>query len=147
MPQAKGAWRKFGRINGSDLGAKAIRVYICTSCGMWHERAKPPQCVTCGMMAFDSFDSKGEAKRWATLQLLVKAGEISELRRQVVFPLMTVGRQGLATRFADYVADFVYVEKGERVIEDSKARSGISPEAALKLRVMEAMGLTVKLTS
>jgi len=147
VTQPKRAWRNFGRINGSDLGAKAIRVHICTSCGMWHERTKPPQCVTCGMMQFDSFDSKTEAKRWATLRLLERGGHISELRRQVPFPLMTVGKLGLATKFAEYVADFVYVEKGERVIEDSKARSGISPESALKLRCMEAAGLTVKLTS
>lgn len=146
MAPPKRAWRKFGRINGSDLGAKAIRVHICTSCGEWWEGKKPAQC-RCGMMAFDSFDSKGEAKRWAQLNLLQRAGHISELRRQVPFPLMTVGRQGLATKFADYIADFVYVENGERVIEDSKARAGISPEAALKLRCMEAAGLTVKLTS
>ncbi len=142
----KGAWRGYARLNGSDLGRMAIRVHICTSCGDWHEGKKPAQCH-CGMMLFDSFDSKGEAKRWAQLNLLQRGGHISELRRQVPFPLMTIGREGLATKFAEYVADFVYVEKGERVIEDSKARSGISPESALKLRVMEAMGLPVKLTS
>lgn len=143
MPKA---WRGYARLNGSDLGRMAIRVHICTSCGEWHEGKKPAQC-RCGMMAFDSFDSKGEAKRWAQLGLLERGGHISELRRQVPFPLMTIGREGLATKFAEYVADYVYVENGQRVIEDHKARSGISPEAALKLRCMEAAGNTVKLTS
>lgn len=143
---AKGAWRNYGRINGSDLGRKAIKVHICQGCGTWFERNKPPQCTSCGIMAFDTFDSKTEAKRWMQLRLLERGGHISDLRRQIAFPLMTVGKQGLATKFADYVADFVYEEKGQRVIEDSKAQNGISPESALKLRVMEAMGLPVKLT-
>lgn len=143
---AKAAWRKFGRINGSDLGRMAIKVHICTGCGEWHEGKKPAQC-RCGVMSFDTFDSKTEAKRWAQLRMLERAGHISGLRRQVPFPLMTVGREGLACRFADYIADFVYTENGERVIEDSKAKNGISPEASLKLRIMEAMGLPVKLTS
>lgn len=142
----RGAWKKFGRINGSDLGRLAIKVYICQSCGAWWDHKQPTQC-TCGMLAFDKFDSKGEAKRWSTLLLLQRAGEISELRRQVRFPLFTMGKAGHPVQFAVYVADFVYVEKGERVVEDHKARSGIDPAAALKLRCMEAAGTPVKLTS
>lgn len=144
----KGQWRKFGRLNGSDLGRMAIRVHICQKCGMWHEGAKPDQCHTCGVLAtFDHFDSKGEAKRWAQLRLLERSGQITALRRQVSYPLLTVGREGLPVRFAYYVADYVYEENGIEVIEDHKAPSGISPEAALKLRVMEAAGRPVKLTS
>jgi hypothetical protein len=143
---AKAAWRKFGRINGSDLGRMAIKVFICQSCGAWFEGKAPAQC-DCGRLAFDRFDSKTEAKRWAQLRLLERAGHISELRRQVPFPLLTVGREGLAVKFATYVADFVYVENGQRITEDSKAKAGISPESALKLRCMEAAGYPVRLTS
>lgn len=146
MPAPKHAWRSYNRVNGSDIGAKAIRVYICASCGVWHERNKPAQCIGCGMMVFDVFDSKTEAKRWAALGQQARMGLISDLRRQVKFPLMTIGKQGLATEFAYYLADFVYVQDGERVIEDSKG-GGVSPDARLKLACMQAMGLTVKLTS
>ena len=142
----KGAWKKFGRLSGSDLGRLAIKVYICTSCGAWFEGKPPTQC-SCGMLQFDRFDSKGEAKRFATLRLLERAGEISQLQRQIRFPLCTIGKDGQPVQFAIYAADFVYVEKGERVIEDFKSASGIAPEAALKLRCMEAAGNTVKLTS
>ncbi len=142
----KNAWQKFNRVNGSDIGKLAIKVYLCTLCRCWHEGKKPAQCIDCGGMAFDMFDSKTEAKRWAQLSMHQRQGLISELRRQVKFPLMTVGRQGLAIEFAYYLADFVYVENGVRVIEDSKG-GGVSPDARLKLACMQAMGLPVRLTS
>lgn len=140
------AWRNFGRINGSDLGKRAIRVYICRGCGMWFEGAAPDQC-TCGRFDWDKFDSKGEAQRWMQLRLLERAGEISELQRQIVYPLFTLTALGKPVKFADYIADYTYLENGVRVIEDHKARSGISPEASLKLRVMEAAGNPVRLTT
>lgn len=140
-------WRQFGKINGSDLGKLAIKVYLCRGCNAWFEGKMPAQCSVCGRMDFERFDSKGEAKRYMQLRLLQRAGEISELRRQVVFPLFTLTDLGKPVRFADYVADFVYTEKGAKVIEDSKSRNGITPEASLKLRVMEAAGTPVRLTS
>lgn len=143
MPKA---WQKFGRINGSDLGKRAIRVHICSACGMWFEGTMPVQC-SCGRLTFDHFDSKGEAQRWMQLRLLERAGEISELRRQVPFPLFTLTGLGKPVQFAIYKADYVYLENGLRVIEDFKSKSGISPEAALKLRVMEAAGNSVRLTT
>ena len=63
------------------------------------------------------FDSQREWKRWQELKLLEHAGKISELRRQVDFPLIPAGA-GL--RAIIYRADFVYLEAGERVVEDSK---------------------------
>lgn len=141
------AWRNFARINGSDLGRLAIKVHICCGCGTWYEGKKPVQCDMCGRLDFDDFDSKTEAKRWANLRLLERAGEISDLQRQVPFPLMTITADGKPVRWATYLADFVYTENGSRVVEDSKARSGISPEAALKLRCMEAAGISVRLTT
>jgi hypothetical protein len=70
-----------------------------------------------------SFDSKHEAERWGELQLLLEAGAIRNLRRQVRF--------GLHPKMSDpagevgcYVADFVYeqVVDGRVVthIEDAK---------------------------
>lgn len=62
------------------------------------------------------FDSKIEAGRWQTLRMLEKAGAISRLERQVVFPLLVNG-----VTIGKYKADFVYYwPNNERVIEDVK---------------------------
>jgi len=61
--------------------------------------------------------SKRERRRWLELKLLQKSGEISELRRQVVFPLHVNG-----VRVATYRADHVYRDKsGQLIVEDVKA--------------------------
>jgi len=59
------------------------------------------------------FASKKEARRYKELQLLIRAGKISGLRRQVAFPVVIN---------AKYIADFVYVDlkTGLEVVEDSK---------------------------
>ena len=80
------------------------------------------------------FDSKKEASRWTQLKLLERAGEISELQRQVKFLLIparrekgTIGPKGgvkkgrIIERETSYVADFVYKDKnGQMVVEDAK---------------------------
>lgn len=67
-------------------------------------------------------DSKKEAKRKAELQLLEKAGVISDLKCQVTYELLP--RQEYKGKFAEhpvkYIADFVYTENGETVVEDVK---------------------------
>lgn len=65
----------------------------------------------------NGFDSKREAKRAQELELLQKCGEISDLRYQVPFELIPkIGK----SRAAFYVADFVYNENGQMVVEDAK---------------------------
>jgi hypothetical protein len=69
-----------------------------------------------------TFDSKKEAQRYMELQLLERAGEITDLRRQVKFELMGQHRP-LYTRTGrkmKYTADFAYVEDGVEVIEECK---------------------------
>ena len=93
------------------------------------------------------FDSLAEARRWGHLCMQLRAGEITELRRQVAFELVP------GVKFADakrtkpairYVADFVYVEKGEEVIEDVKGV--LTTEFKLKRHLMKALlGLEVRL--
>lgn len=74
----------------------------------------------------ERFDSQREARRWRVLQLLAKAGEITELRRQVAFELVPSQHDaaGRAVRPVRYVADFVYRTKAESgdqlVVEDAK---------------------------
>jgi hypothetical protein len=71
-----------------------------------------------------SFDSKKEARRWGELKLLERAGEIRELRRQVVVPLEgrdgpLLARKGRQMRIT---VDFGYVEvaSGLTIYEDAK---------------------------
>lgn len=64
------------------------------------------------------FDSKREAARWRELRLLERAGEISDLRRQVRYELVP---KLPGERPVDYIADFVYRDKdGNNVVEDVK---------------------------
>ncbi len=67
------------------------------------------------------FDSKLEANRWLELKLMEKAGRISNLRRQVEFVLQPSFRKnGKTIRKISYFADFVYIENGFTIIEDTK---------------------------
>ena len=63
------------------------------------------------------FDSGREYKRWCELKLLERAGEISDLRRQVKYELIPP-QDG--ERACNYIADFVYTENGKTVVEDAK---------------------------
>lgn len=65
------------------------------------------------------FASKLEAKRWCELKLLLKAGKISHLDRQVRYPLYVN-----ETVIGHYVADFEYAckERNCIVTEDCKGQ-------------------------
>lgn len=139
----KGQFHGLRRAAGSAVGKIAIKIYVCRGCGLEHKASKPAQCMSCGRMDFSKFDSTGEASRYAHLCLRVKAGLIKDLETQVRFPLMTVGKNGLPCKVADYIADFCYTrcEDESRVIEDFKG--ALTDVAALKLRWMDAMGQPV----
>jgi hypothetical protein len=62
-------------------------------------------------------DSIKEANRWCELNLLLKAGKIQDLQRQVKFEL--IPKQD-GERAVSYIADFVYTENGVKVVEDVK---------------------------
>jgi hypothetical protein len=86
------------------------------------------------------FDSRKEAMRWQELRILEQAGHIANLRRQVKYVLIPaqkettveVRKKGakrverVVERECAYVADFVYEEDGETVVEDAK---GVRTEA------------------
>lgn len=84
------------------------------------------------------FDSKREARRYMDLWLMQRAGEISDLRTQVKYPLLPkqVHPDGKKERAIDYVADFVYEKDGEMVVEDSKGFRNTA-SAAYRLFVMK----------
>lgn len=69
-----------------------------------------------------TFDSQKEARRYAELKLLERAGQIHSLRRQVKYELIPVQKIHGRTveRACSYIADFVYEENGQTVVEDVK---------------------------
>lgn len=68
------------------------------------------------------FDSQKEARRYEELALLQRAGQISDLKRQVRYELIPTQRIGgkVVEKSCVYIADFVYTENGETVVEDTK---------------------------
>lgn len=68
------------------------------------------------------FDSKKEALRWDELQHLQRIGVIKNLQRQVPYVLQDAytTRDGRRIRKIEYIADFVYEQAGETIVEDSK---------------------------
>ena len=68
------------------------------------------------------FDSAKEARRYTELKLLQRGGYISDLKLQVPFVLIPSQRKDgkLIERKCSYIADFVYTENGEQVVEDVK---------------------------
>lgn len=94
-----------------------------------------------------TFDSKKEYKRYCELLLLERAGEITELRRQVKCVLIPsqyepdiIGKNGnrkrgkLIEREISYIADFVYVQNGKLVVEDTKGYK--TPDYIMKRKMM-----------
>lgn len=87
-----------------------------------------------------AFDSKAEARRWQELQLLVQAGEISELRRQVplvLAPGVRLAGSARARPAVRLVVDFCYIEKGSLVWEDAKGFE--TPISLLKRHLAKAL--------
>ena len=90
------------------------------------------------------FDSAKEWRRNQELETLQRAGEISELNRQVPFILMSsytisdeTTKQGFRTiREIRYIADFTYrLKDGTRIIEDVK---GVQTEVfKIKRKLLE----------
>lgn len=94
-----------------------------------------------------TFDSQGEYYRWKELQMLEKAGEISNLRRQVRFELLpiqrepsTIGKRGAVIQGKVleypiyYRADFVYQEGSQTIVEDFKGM--VTKDFIIKRKLM-----------
>ena len=105
------------------------------------------------------FDSKKEYRRWNELILLLKAGEITSLRRQVKYVLIPAQREPditgprggirpgkLIEREVSYIADFVYTDKdGQTVVEDCKGMR--TKEYIIKRKLMlKEYGIRIKET-
>ena len=113
-----------------------------SSCEKSHSDSREPKYGNRKTMTSDGIlhDSRKEALRWTQLLLLQRAGEITDLKRQVEFVLIPEQREAstevyqrgknkgmpkegkLLEHQVVYRADFVYTVKktGERVVEDTK---------------------------
>lgn len=92
------------------------------------------------------FDSRKEANRYCELKLLQRAGKITGLQRQVRYLLVPTqyDKDGKCIYYsANYVADFVYHQNGDLVVEDVKGYR--TPEYILKKKLMlERYGIIIK---
>lgn len=85
------------------------------------------------------YDSRKEYRRATHLKILLRAGEISDLREQVSFTLIPTQRHPETGRLLEkkcsYIADFVYVNSdGKTVVEDVKGDR--TPVYRLKKKLM-----------
>lgn len=80
-----------------------------------------------------TFDSAAEARRYADLVLMEKAGEITDLELQPRYPLLVNGE-----KVGTYVADFAYRDAaGVLVVEDVKGMR--TREYIMKAKLMRAV--------
>ncbi|SCM71649.1 conserved hypothetical protein [uncultured Pleomorphomonas sp.] len=100
---------------------------VCGSVAKYHNH----KCIVDGL----SFDSKREAEHYQVLLLLQRAGQISNLRRQVRYDLMVNG-----IKICSYIADCVYDDNrtGMIVVEDVKSGPTKTREYRLKKKLMKA---------
>lgn len=87
------------------------------------------------------YDSKKEAERARDLDLLVSAGRVTNLQRQIRIPLMVNN-----VKIGSYVADFCYKDNylGKDIIEDVK---GVQTAVfKLKKKILEANGYIITIT-
>jgi hypothetical protein len=96
-----------------------------------------------------TFDSRAEAGRYQELRNMQNAGAISGLQLQVRYRLMAGDTVLMITspgypkgRAVTYVADFVYTENGQTIIEDVKGM--LTPTYKLKKAIMAAMGHQIR---
>lgn len=84
------------------------------------------------------FDSEAEYRHWCHLKIRQRVGEISDLRRQVVFELApAVVIQGRKRPPIRYIADMVYQEGGKQVVADVKG--AVTPEYRIKRHLMASV--------
>ena len=98
-------------------------------------------------------DSQKEANRFRELSLLERAGKITDLQRQVRFELIPAQYESYerysektGKRLKDgkrciekscvYVADFLYLENGKKVVEDTKSDPTKTKDYIIKRKLM-----------
>lgn len=93
------------------------------------------------------FDSQLEANRYVELKLLQRAKQISNLRLQVPFVLQEgFKKNGKSYQAIKYIADFVYEENGQTIVEDTKSKATMTELYKVKKKLFEKkyQNLTIK---
>jgi hypothetical protein len=91
-----------------------------------------------------TFASRAEARRYGELKILQQAGKVSELQLQVPFvlaPAVLIRGANRKSPALRYVADFVFVRDGARVIEDVKG--ALTQAYRIKRHLMAVQGLHI----
>lgn len=92
------------------------------------------------------FDSILEANRYKELKLLQRAKQISNLRLQVPFLLQeSFKKNGKIHRKIEYIADFVYEENGQTIVEDTKGMKTETFKIKQKLFEYKYPNLSIKI--
>ena len=82
-----------------------------------------------------TFDSRAEARYWRELCLLERAGMVSNIRRQVRFPIVWNG-----VKICDYIADFVYRERDKAGDTIADVKGAKTAAYRIKAKLMAAQG-------
>lgn len=85
------------------------------------------------------FDSIKEYRRWQQLKLMQERGEIKLLQRQVKYELIPLQKINGKTieRACNYLADYVYTQDGDIIVEDVKSEiTRKKPEYIIKRKLM-----------
>lgn len=137
----------------TDLSPKARKQAIAKLSKVVREQkenklhAKKVQC-TLDDGTQHTFDSKREYERYQALSLLERSGVISDLQIQVPFELITKQKKSTGyERPVKYIADFVYVKDGQKVVEDAKGykKGAIYELFVIKRKLMlEKYGIEVR---
>lgn len=93
------------------------------------------------------FSSQKEARRYDELMLMLKAGEIRDLRLQEEFTLIEAYTtpDGKHVRAERYRSDFSYWRNGEKVVEDVKGGNATKTRvyAVKKKQMLDKYGITI----
>ena len=116
----KASCKKCGAEGIAEQAQHSTFVLNCKACGAFGFAGTPPakskyRNQRMYSVEYGMFDSKMEFKRFGDLLLLLKAGAITDLRRQVRYKLE---HQGIF--YGVYIADFVYKQGEEIIVEDVK---------------------------
>lgn len=115
----------------ADVEALALRANIVTSTGQ-PAKARALKAVAADLALRGLiFDSMREATRWKELRMRERLDLVQDLRRQVPYSLHKDG-----VVIETYIADFIYLEDGTLVVEDSKGYR--TREYLRKRRLFEA---------
>jgi ethanolamine ammonia-lyase small subunit len=132
-------------MEGSSMNTMSVDEYrrlVGTAAPAQPEPAKKPAKYRNEPVTIDGvrFDSKAEARRWQQLQLMERAGELTDLERQTPFRFCLNGRLVFT-----YRADATYKNRdGALTVEDTKG-GDTTPLFKLKKKIIEAQfGITIQ---